>query len=352
MKKICVFCGELPVEKTREHVIPQWLIEYTGNPSRNASFGIDIDYELKTSKHRKFAFNDFHFPACSKCNHAFSILENKTQDIITKITSNERISLNIDEINVMLDWFDKVRVGLWLGSLYLDKDEIEGYCNYFISRRIRAHDRMLAIYKSNFTNQRLNFTSTSLPLFKWNPAVISMNVNNTTFFNCSWNFLFSRRIGFPYPEKIYRGVNEVELIQGTGRMHYPLIRKPLLRPCVEIYQPILPEPFNDIAEYKTDYLKNNCLDYKKGIGKIFVQKKDKIIPILTKLETNFEKIFDSRFLDKEISKQTLALQIYLYEYFPLSLEKLPPEEQKKTKKCTEIGIKINKMLIRRIDRKM
>jgi hypothetical protein len=41
MDKICVFCGEKPKSRNSEHVIPQWLIELTGNPKRIASFGYE-----------------------------------------------------------------------------------------------------------------------------------------------------------------------------------------------------------------------------------------------------------------------------------------------------------------------
>ena len=40
-KKICVFCGKKPIEKTNEHIIPLWLIEYTGDPKRKIFLGID-----------------------------------------------------------------------------------------------------------------------------------------------------------------------------------------------------------------------------------------------------------------------------------------------------------------------
>lgn len=29
MKKICTFCGKIIENKTKEHVIPKWLLEFT-----------------------------------------------------------------------------------------------------------------------------------------------------------------------------------------------------------------------------------------------------------------------------------------------------------------------------------
>jgi hypothetical protein len=39
--KICIFCGNPPQGKNKEHVIPQWLIRLTGKPSRMVYLGRD-----------------------------------------------------------------------------------------------------------------------------------------------------------------------------------------------------------------------------------------------------------------------------------------------------------------------
>lgn len=41
MAKKCIFCGKQMSEKSKEHVIPQWLIEMTGDKKRTACFGLD-----------------------------------------------------------------------------------------------------------------------------------------------------------------------------------------------------------------------------------------------------------------------------------------------------------------------
>ena len=40
--KFCVFCGKPPDGKTREHVVPYWLLEMTGDPTRVVAFGLDF----------------------------------------------------------------------------------------------------------------------------------------------------------------------------------------------------------------------------------------------------------------------------------------------------------------------
>src|SRR5262245_43209368 len=38
-EQFCICCGEPPDGKTREHVVPYWLLEMTGDPLRVVPFG-------------------------------------------------------------------------------------------------------------------------------------------------------------------------------------------------------------------------------------------------------------------------------------------------------------------------
>lgn len=76
--QFCVFCGERPVSKNREHVIPQWLIAMTGDPNREVTIGLDLN--STPLKRRRFAFKSFTFPACEQCNERFSGLETRTRE--------------------------------------------------------------------------------------------------------------------------------------------------------------------------------------------------------------------------------------------------------------------------------
>ena len=58
--KFCVFCGCHPQGKTKEHIIPKWLIELTGDPGRKAYFGFSKNFDADP-KHRKYAFDQFTF---------------------------------------------------------------------------------------------------------------------------------------------------------------------------------------------------------------------------------------------------------------------------------------------------
>ncbi|WP_455289434.1 hypothetical protein [Vibrio parahaemolyticus] len=54
-KKYCVFCGEEPQNKNKEHVLPQWLLKMTGAPKRVVNFG----YNYANEKEIKFDWSSF-----------------------------------------------------------------------------------------------------------------------------------------------------------------------------------------------------------------------------------------------------------------------------------------------------
>jgi len=280
MEKLCVFCGERPKSKSNEHVIPQWLIELTGNPKRIAFFGYK-EWLNPNSNKRTFSFDSLKFPSCTSCNQRFSTLEASARLVISKILSEKSISA-ID-FNSLLDWLDKVRVGLWLGYQYLDRNPASITTRFHIMKRIGAHDRMLAIFKTDGLDKQLNVTGCGLPSFCYTPSCFSLCINNFVIFNISFDFLFSRRIGFPYPSESFLVEDDsisdeplpaYKFTCGRNRLMLPLLRKRLRIKTTELYQPMYPHFMNDskLKElYKTKYVIDNSISFEKGIGKVFVQ---------------------------------------------------------------------------------
>lgn len=100
MNKFCVFCGQRPSSKHKEHIIPQWLIELTGNPNRLANFGNIFDIKEMRLVEKEFAFDQFKFPSCEKCNEEYSDFENKARNVVLRVTDDEALSaLDIHNIN-------------------------------------------------------------------------------------------------------------------------------------------------------------------------------------------------------------------------------------------------------------
>src|SRR4051812_29407260 len=106
--KFCMFCGEKPVDKNREHVLGKWLLSITGDVKRPFRFSIDFN----TKKERVFSADQFVAPACRTCNLEFGVLEEKAKPILLKLL--ERKPIYGFDIPVFLDWLDKIRIGIWL----------------------------------------------------------------------------------------------------------------------------------------------------------------------------------------------------------------------------------------------
>lgn len=272
MQNFCVFCGLKPRDKNKEHIIPRWLIELTGNPSREAFFGFDLTSD--TPRLRKYAFDAFSFPACSDCNHEFSELEGQAKRVLASIL--EKRAINDLDISHFLDWLDKVRVGLWLGLLTLSKNQPDITPKFHIKSRIAGADRLVFLYKLATERIGINFIGTESPSFLFIPSSFALLVNDFCFFNVSHFNLCDRRLGFPYArEAFYRGQDmniEAAFVEGLGRCLHPVLRKQSLPGCTRFYQPIFAK-FKDTQGienlFAADYVRENSLEWKKGIGRVF-----------------------------------------------------------------------------------
>jgi hypothetical protein len=276
LPKYCVFCGEKPNSKTKEHVIPHWLIALTGDPKRKVNLGMIKTMDEKAGTQRQYSFDSFTFPACDKCNQDYSDLEGKTKSIVEKILRDDNVTT--DEISVLLDWFDKVRVGLWLGYHQLDKNIADISPTFHIATRIGQYDRALFVAKSDATKSKLNFGGPDSLSFSYTPSAFTLIINNYYFTNISYYFLFSRRIGFPYPKTIKvlpeeesNSRVEADISEGQERIMQPLIRFPAGLRCIEIYQPMFKCGLieGEIEHYSCDYVRANSLDFNNGVGAIY-----------------------------------------------------------------------------------
>lgn len=314
MQKFCIFCGRKPSQKTKEHVIPYWLLKMTGNPNRKVFLGYDLS-KIRFPK-RYFTFDKFTFPSCDKCNNEFGKLEDYAKEVVEKLLVNERLSEL--EITILLDWFDKIRVGLWLAYFQLDKNPVGIHPNFYIRQRLRCHDRMLALYQSDYEFKGVVFSLTQTPAFQMSPSCFMLIINKIFFFNISSAFLFSRRLGLPFPEKILLtngGQIKLESYKkGIHRIMKPLLRRSLITPSVEIYQPIVPiNAYRQYPEYyNSEYVENSLLSSKQRLGKIFINNNNNLYKLEDEMQLTIP-VFDSLSLERKIVKQTLDFQILLLE---------------------------------------
>lgn len=262
MKRLCIFCGEKPNIQTKEHVLPQWLIKITGRPKRKTLITI------KDGKKIEFPWMNFTFPACDTCNSKYSYLESRVQHVINQLLNNKELTQS--NIVDLLDWFDKIRVGIWLGQATLKERDFTP--NFYIDQRVKISDRFLIISRSIEEEKGLTFTGTESLAFLCSPTCFSLTINHLTFINYSSAFLLSKNMGFPYlnPIPYINSKIEVEIekiSKGLDKITCPLIPTKIMNPSIKIYQTIfkvngVDKSVNEDSMFSvSNYLKDNSIEY-------------------------------------------------------------------------------------------
>lgn len=350
--KECIFCGKHPENrKTKEHVFPQWLIEFTNNVDNTGTFGFNLATE--PPEPRIYPFKSFTFPACDECNQQFKVLENNSSKIIKKMSSLKGV--NEIEFNTLFDWVDKIRIGLLLGFNMLDRKELAVKPSFHIEKGIGLFDRMLIINRVEDNENHLSARGCDTLLFRVAPNCFLFVINNLYLLSISTNQLFSRRLGFPYYTQAFyeNEINKFKIVMGEGieRVMFPLIRKTFILKGIELYQPMFPRRcFGEYVKYfESNYVKERSLDWPNGIGKIFINK-DRGIQFY---ENEFDWIpkisKNRRDLTIKASKQVYQTQIDLLKTFP-SMDRLSEERKQDINYVHMLGMQSNKRILKKIDK--
>ncbi|WP_157731452.1 hypothetical protein [Azotobacter chroococcum] len=281
MARLCIFCGEIPEGKNKEHVIPQWLIKATGDPSRQAVF--ETDFCLANGRKRQFAFDQFTFPACESCNSAHSVLEDKAKATLERIQRGDDV--NGEQFSTFLDWLDKIRVGLWLGLQMLDKNPLEANPKFHIADRIGQYDRGVIIRRSTSSKSKINMMGINSPSFFIMPSAFSLVIDDLYITNISTAFLCSRRCGFPYitdqalaPDDAGNFVIHGEFKLGQERVMSPILRRGLPSDARAFFQPMFGDRLRSETNiYENAYVRNHSICFDRGIGNIFEQKSHRFV---------------------------------------------------------------------------
>ncbi|WP_299096799.1 hypothetical protein [uncultured Winogradskyella sp.] len=303
MAKFCVFCGKKPENKTKEHIIPKWLIKLTGDEKREISLGLNF-YDLASGdlydiKNRLLSFQNFQFPACDNCNQKYSNFEANTSVVIKKILKEDYI--NESEINQLLDWFDKVRIGLWLGSITLDKIKDEVSPKFYINNRIGTKDRALYIYKLEENHNGINFHGFNTPAFQFVPSIFGLRINNFFFINYSIDNLLAERFGLPFYRHLdYEKNTNREIFEpmiGSNKIQTPILQTVFPKPTLTLFQSIL--SINKLPEkFINEYVKNTMASEERS--KILYY--DSLTKRLSFLEAGFELRIDGKIISHSIHK--------------------------------------------------
>ena len=354
MDKFCVFCGNKPKGKNNEHVVPRWLIEFTGDPNRVVHFGPVWNSKTLALEIKEFAFDQFQFPACEACNQKYSSLEIKAKDVVQRLTGDK--ALSNEDFTILLDWMDKVRVGLWLAYNYLQKNISEVEPNYHISNRIGTKDRALFIYKSDSEEVGITFSGVNEPAFQYYPICFNFRINQYCFFNISTDFVISKYLGLPYSREIYftEGQEMKHVLnEGKNRILYPLVRMPYNKKCTEIYQPIFSHyGFRDQIEhlYDTAYARSLAQDFQQGIGKVLIARENQIVEYPSEeskswIPQNVWKLTD---LMDMIGRQVLESQIYFLNRGGI-YNQVSSEKKNLIKQQHEVAKQVNRMFLKSMD---
>jgi hypothetical protein len=262
------------------------------------------------------------------------------------------------DLSVLLDWFDKIRVGVWLGFLYLNKAYSEVDPVYQIQKRISAFDRMLGIFHNQEMPPRLNMIGPESPIFSFIPSCFGLIVNHIYFLNMSYPFLFARRIGFPYPSKtLFRPdtrMHESELEMGRERMMRPLLRNAFALRGTYLFQPMF--RYQTSAEYRTyydtAYVRSHCHDWDNGVGLVFRQTSNGLTPYSEQPSGDWipPVKYTPGMIKKAVAIQVLKSQIMIQDDMFPSTELLNPKQRTYLRNFVAGGRRFNEKLIRLIEK--
>lgn len=308
MVKFCVFCGKLPQDKNREHIIPKWLTKLTKSEDKLKTVGVNFA-EGEEINLNLFSFT---YPACTSCNNDFSNIEGSVKTVVEKILIDDYVTG--EELLLLLDWFDKIRICLWL-SLKIRNGEIVNWePKFFVNTRVGLKDRMLAITNTYDGTNELWLTGMHTLGFIISPTCFTMKINNIIFNNCSMDFVVSEQLGFPYPlcerkNSIDPNLQDFLLTKGKEKLAGKLFKTTFYKDTTIICQPIFTDAQNPNYErYNSEYVKNNCYDWGKGKGKLFISHEG----ITYSMEIDDEISFASKIkTPKKLKRNTIALGFQL-----------------------------------------
>ena len=272
-EKFCIFCGKKPKDKNLEHVIPQWLIRLTGRERSDV-------FSLYPDRDKHLSFLQFKFPACTECNTKYSAMEAKVKPVLENVLAGKSISGA--DASLLMDWFDKVRVGLWLTNMFYNpklKHDVQPH--FFIDTRVAKTDRMLSVRKlqlSDSENKGIYFNGTQTLLFDYCPSAFTMVINDYYFFNASNNNLVSPRVGFPALSDVKvedesTGSLSANFMVGRHKVSNPIIQSFIPnKESITFYQPIYRDYLHNPDFPKDGYVIEHSYDVANGLGGVFVQR--------------------------------------------------------------------------------
>lgn len=181
----CVFCGERPKKRTKEHIIPKWLQKFAGNEH------VPAFIPTPNGTKREY-WSNLVVPACSKCNNFYADLENANKSIFSCIEKNRISGLGL---RVLQDWIDKIRVGFWLLCLNRGRSAHSIKPNFTIQSRMANSDRLIRIFKWNTKAQGIAPLIGYPPIFFNMPSVFTLVIKDIVILSVSGGGILQEAMG-------------------------------------------------------------------------------------------------------------------------------------------------------------
>lgn len=291
-KKLCVFCGNKLQNKTKEHIIPKWLIEMTGDPHRRVTFG--FNYENKRTE-IKFDWLSFVSPACDECNNRYAKMESDIKQYV--IALKGRKALTASQYIELLNWMDKVRIGIWLALQPLERHPLSCSPNFYIDSRIAKKDRMIAVYVLDGEAKGINLFGSESMIFRKMPSCFGLRIDNLLLLNISSDFFCSKGCGLPAPENMSlivdgkdSGKISLEGVEYHKKVSHRITNISIKKPVVWLYQPIYfpnnKTAFDDFNVFQggyyghynlfDSYILSKTMNTSHGMGILFRQLSDRV----------------------------------------------------------------------------
>lgn len=278
IKKKCVFCGGDPEKKNKEHILPKWLLRMTGPPNRVVNFGTNP----LTGKTIRFSWQALTVPSCTRCNNDYSQLEDEVREIIESLSN--KIEINVRDCLKLLDWLDKVRIGLWLNYYYIEQNKAYIIPKYYINHSVGTKDRFMHIHflESNKGYNGLNAVGVETLSFQFNPSCFGLKINNLFIINGSNDMAISENCGFPFAKKMSlsdTGMTYLENINCDFQTKTDILNIGFYKSVLSIYQPIQTYIQATRMWFQMPEIRSVCIDPEEQIGILFRIKDSKVVPI-------------------------------------------------------------------------
>lgn len=181
--------------------------------------------------------------------------------------------LSAGELIDLLDWIDKVRVGLWLAMFYLNSNYRSIIPQFHIDDRVGRQDRALLIYRSSNSPQGIAMVGIDSPIFHSMPSVMGLFVNQLCFISLSKPFLLAEHFGWPTIHNArMKDVDTdgffADVVPGSNKLAPVILDGLPAKPGTALFQPIA--YIGGENSYDAPHVTQTSQQGKVGVGKLFV----------------------------------------------------------------------------------